>query len=221
MDKPARRLPRRTAAAALLAAGAAFTAAAGCAGPGYLAYALQGDTRKVDVEAEYRGLDNKTVAVIVAGDPYVESQYPTAVKSTTQAVTGDIVQAVPGVRVTDPRKVAKYVEDHPYWITLPPGEVREALGVERLVVVELSEYRTNEPGNAYLWQGAIAATVNVLEEGNGDDFSYRQYVEARFPEDSTIGVTNADPQSIQLGMLTLFAEKVAGLFHDHTIEVKN
>ena len=176
----------------------------------------------VDVPAEYVGLQNKSVAVMVAADGLLTYNYPQAAEQICRVVTGKIAANVPGVTATIPDQVMAYQKANPYWQNVRYGELVEKMGVDNIVLIDLVEYRTHEPGNAHLWQGIITANVGVIDAAaqDPDNFVYYNTVQVRFPEKSTVGVVDSDDESIQLGMLLLFARDAGGLFYDHQVEAK-
>lgn len=193
---------------------------AGCAPAGWIAHGVAGGKRKYNIEAEYLGLHDKSVAVLVAADPYVLYQHPRAPDMVSRALSRELVDKIPTVTITNPDQVQAYVKEHPHWTTAPYSELIAGMGVDRLLIVDLGEYRTNEPGNAHLWHGVISAHILVVEREarHPDNAAYSQHVVAMYPEGTTVGVVNADPQTIQLGMLVTFARDTVRLFHNHQIE---
>lgn len=194
----------------------------GCDAGGILGHLAGGPTKKVDVEAKYRGLEGKHLAILVSANEYLLYQYPDAATSVCTAVTNRIAANLPSVTVVPPQQVIAFQDRNPYWTAMPHGELIEKLGVERLVIIDLSEYRTHEPGNAHVWQGYISGDVGVVEAESAanDRMVFREPVSAAFPENTKIGLLNQDEQTIELGMLAFFSRDAAGLFYDHTIEVK-
>ena len=175
----------------------------------------------VDVAGEYDGLNNQRVAVMVAADGYMLSSYPQAPLRLTEAMSARIAQHVPGVTVTIPQEIVKFQEANPYWMNMRYGELVKKMGVDKIVLIDLVEYQTHEPGNAHVWQGLVTANIGVIDAHgqDPDNFAYYNTVSARFPEGSDIGIIDADDETIQLGMDLLFARKGAGLFYDHQVEV--
>jgi len=184
---------------------------------------LKSDQKKmVDIPAEFMELDGQKVAVMVAADGLLLYQYPKAPDQICRAVTGKIAAHVPGVTTTIPNQVMRFQKDNPYWQNIRYGELARKMGVDKVVLIDLVEYRTHEPGNAYLWQGIITANIGVIDTHaqDPDNFVYYNTVEVRFPEKSSIGLVDSDDESIQLGMLILFARDAGGLFYDHQVEAK-
>ncbi len=184
---------------------------------------MPGEKKKVDVQAEYLGLENQRVAVIVAADSHLLYEYPDSRKYVCVAMTSRIAKNVPGVTTTIPEKIETFQNNNPYWMNMRYSELAEKLNVDKVVLVDLIEYQTHEPGNAHIWQGLITGNIGVIN-ANGvdpDNFVFQNTISAKFPESSTVGVIDADNESIQLGMIYLFAERGAGLFYDHQEEVED
>ncbi|MCC6681513.1 MAG: hypothetical protein IT445_11485 [Phycisphaeraceae bacterium] len=194
----------------------------GCQGFGWLGEGAAGGKKKINVDARYLGLDNQSVAVLVSADQYILAQYPNVDLAVCSAVTRKIASNVPGVTVTNPTQVMTFQKNNPYWSTLPYEELIARLGTQRVVLIDLIEYRTHEPGNAHVWQGLISANVGVIEAdaADPDRMAINEIVSVKFPENSDIGMLNSDDQTVELGMLSLFSRDAAGLFYDHKIEVE-
>lgn len=184
---------------------------------------LPGEKKKmIDVPAEYLGLADQRVAVMVAADGYMLSAHPDAPLHLCQALTSRIAGHVPGVTTTVPDQVIRFQKNNPYWLNLRYGKLVQKMDVDKIVLIDLVEYRTHEPGNSYIWQGLITANIGVIDAhaSDPDNFVYYNTVQVRFPEESSIGVVDADDESIQLGMIFLFTRTAGGLFYDHHVEAR-
>lgn len=192
---------------------------AGCNIIGYGAHVVAGDPKEKKVwhDAEYEGLDNTTVAVMVSADDQVLYQFPNAPLDTARAVSARLTADVTGVSVTDPAQVIAFQQRNPYWNATPYRDLLQRLNVQRIVHVDLVQYATHEPGNRHVWRGVVVANINVAsaDAPNPNDLVYANTVQVVFPEDRPVGVLDADDRTIQLGMLTLFSKEVSRLFHGH------
>lgn len=182
---------------------------------------MPGEKVLVDVAGEYHGLVDQRVAVMIAADSHMLHRYPQAPRYLSKAVTARIAHHVPGVTMTIPEQVVQFQTDNPYWMNMRYGELVEKMGVDKIVLVDLVEYQTHEPGNAHIWQGLITANLGVIDAQaeDPDNFVYYNTVTARFPEQSSIGLIDSDERTIRLGMVLLFSREGGGLFYDHQIEV--
>jgi hypothetical protein len=189
----------------------------GCNVIGWAAQPFAGEKAPpISVTAEYHGLDGRSVAVVVDADHSTLYQYPTALLEVCTAVTNLIAANVPDVQTVEPRQIVDFQQRNYYWSTMQPAELAHRLGVERLVLITLTEYRTHEPGNVNLYRGVITGSLEVYEteSASPNRAAYASVVTAHFPN-TNIGVPNADELTIRKGTLDLFALRAAGRFFDH------
>src|SRR5690606_38127145 len=88
-------------------------------GCGWLAHGIAGGKRPVDVQAQYRGLDGQSVAILVTAHDRILAQHPQAPALVGRMVSGAIATHVPNVTVTDPERAGEYQARNPYWAALP------------------------------------------------------------------------------------------------------
>lgn len=191
----------------------------GCNFIAWGAAATRGEDKPIKVEAEYLDLVDKRVAVMVSADEYTLFRFPRATDNVGQAVGNAIHGNVENTVVSIPREVARYQRKNPYWITARPSRLISDLGVDRLVVIDLNEYRTNEEGNSSVWRGVIDGTVSVYEADgeDPDNATFQKPVRAEYPEGGTFGLisADADQDKIEAATLQRFTLRSAGLFFDH------
>ncbi|MEX0655426.1 MAG: hypothetical protein WD534_01865 [Phycisphaeraceae bacterium] len=191
----------------------------GCGPVGWMAHSVSGGQKRVPVPAEYEGLEGQRVAVLVAVDEYTLHQHRQAPLLICRSVSSQLAEHVPGTALVNPRDVMAFQHENPYWATDRYGHVIEALDVDRLVVVDLMDYRLHEPGNRHVWQGLLSATVLVTaaDARDPDQPAYSASVRVRFPEQTELGSVNAEAQTIEAGMIERFSVAVGRLFHDHEV----
>jgi len=189
----------------------------GCEAAGWLAQGLEGSAPPIQVEAEYQGLQNQRVAVLVDAKLDTMYRHPLAQLEVAKVVSDRIAANVPGATVLNPRQVVDFQQRNIYWNTSTYSELAKRLDVSRLVMIDLSEYRLHEPGNVHMWRGQIAASVGVAETDSDkpDDLAYATVVNVAYPPDKPMGAIKADERTIKLGMYDLFGRAVVGKFHDH------
>ena len=187
------------------------------------------------VDQEYEGLKGKNYAVVVCADRAIQGEYPDIVVFLTAKITERLVQHQDEVKVTAPRSsggtdsaigaagyvkaedVLKYQYEHPGWIAMPKSELARALGVERLIWVELVEYRLHEPGNQYLWSGLAAGTVDVYEiDGPApDEAAFQKSVRVSFPDKSALGPGDLPLNVVATELGRRIVDRVTWLFYRH------
>lgn len=171
----------------------------------------------VEVLPEYRGLEGRKVAVVVNADPVTLYEHPMLARQIAGGVSLRLNEYVPGVKVLNPDAVLAWQFNTAEWNALPYGELCRALDVERVVYVDLYEYRLNPPGDSYIWEGMSAATIGVIERENIDPdfFAESMEVVAEFPNQSNVTRDELDPQRMEVGLLHTFIQETAFLFHRH------
>ncbi len=196
----------------------ALGVAGGCNVAGYVADVVAGgESPPIHVESEYHSLANKSVAVIVNADMPVLYEFPQVQLEIAAAVNEKLADGVKGIQLVRARDVVEYQQRNIYWNTATPRELMAALDVERLVWIDVIEFRTNEPGNSIMYRGVISARVNVHEADadKPNDPAYGTIVSAAYPPDRPEGVPEADPMAIRKGALDMFSWATAGKFFDH------
>lgn len=209
----------RPSVAPLLALLAASLAGGGCQVMGMVA-AVSGQlerAKKIEVLAEYEGLRHRSVAVVVQSDLSLLYEHPTVAPNVAANLAARISAEVEGARVLDPRAVLQWQWQTPNWTSLPYGQIAEELGVERVVVVDIHEYRLHPPGNSWLWDGVAGATVGIIERGGFevDEFAQTYSVFEKFPDMEGVARDSANARQVETGLLTKFIQRVAWLFYDH------
>jgi hypothetical protein len=173
--------------------------------------------KKLDVPAEYDGLEDRSVAVIVNADYATLVEHPSVVGQITANVAVRIARQVKGSTVLPPGAVLDWQYRTPQWRALAYGEVAKELGVDRLVYIDLYEYRLNPVGNSYLWDGVAGANIGIIEADGlaPDEFVYTTNVVERFPDQEGVGRESARREDIERGLLTLFVQRTSWLFYRH------
>lgn len=210
-----------------LSIAAALSAAGACALSGCQAVALAGvmadtfeKTGSRKVYADYTDLRGKTFAVFVAADRVIQGNDPRAVSRLTNAITRKLATAkdnhgavgfVPGNRVLE------FQYNNPRWTAWSFGRICDEFGVDRLIVIEMQEYRLAEPGNAHLWNGVMAARVGVIEaeSSNPDEFAYTKDIRVAYPDTSAVSTSEMNRAMVQANLEERLSDRAAWLFFDH------
>lgn len=169
------------------------------------------------IPSEYDGLKDTSFAVIVSADRVIQSTRPQEVARLTTLITARLVDHADASGVVPAAAVLEFQYNRPQWVAMTYDEVAEHFGVDRLIVVDLYEFRLNDPGNAYLWSGVAAANIGVVEADGplGDDFSYSKVVSVRFPDQDGYGPTDYSGDQIAAILESRFVDRATWLFYDH------
>jgi len=180
-----------------------------------------GSAKVTQVDAQYLGLENRSVAIIVSTSDATSFNFPNARPIITGEITRRVAANVPGVTVSDPQAVLAWQDANPYWRIRPASQLVRQLNVDRLVLVEIGEYRTHEAGDRHVLRGVITATVNIIEAEapDPDNFGASYTLDAMYPEpsESRIGRIGEGEEQVEFMTQIRFCEYAAGLFFDHEI----
>lgn len=203
----------------LLGAAATALAASGCAifyGIGAMGESFESQ-KLIEVLPKYHDLPGHSVAVIVDAPLDVLYGHPDLVQQITAGVTMRLARDVDDIQVVIPGNIVAWQWKTPDWNTMAYGDLAESLNVERVVHIDIYEYRLNPPGNRWLWEGVCAASVSVIERDgfDPDTFAESFEVSGEFPTVTGVDRSGATARQIEVGVLAEFIKRSAWLFHKH------
>lgn len=171
----------------------------------------------IQVLPEYEGLEDKTVAVIVNTDLSTLFEYPHVARQIAAGISLSIQRGIPTARVMHPDLVIAWQFNTTQWSAMPYGDLAASLQVDRIVYVDMYEYRIHPPGNSWLYEGVCAATIGVIERDNfdPDTFAHAMNTTTTFPDIKSLTRDEATPERVQLGLLTRFIQDTSRLFYEH------
>ncbi|MFG0259422.1 MAG: hypothetical protein ACF8LK_03635, partial [Phycisphaerales bacterium JB041] len=174
-------------------------------------------TGSTTFEAEYSGLPGQTYAVVAWADRSTQSQYPALVPNLIQRVDLRLAEHANASGHVPGDEVTQYLANHPQWVAWPRSRLAEELDVDRIVLVEINEFRTNEHGNEYLWDGLGWATVSVIERGSSgsDAEAFRKEIRVRFPDARGYGPSEISRDGVASTLLKRIIDRAAWLFYTH------
>lgn len=170
-----------------------------------------------EVEAEYLGVLDHSFAVVATSDRLIEANNPGITARITQRVNDRLIQNAGPSFAIPSADLLTVLYNTPQWPALPRGEVAQMLGVERLVVIELIEYRLNEPGNKYIWDGSASCVVTVYESDSGfpDDPIFEKAIRVNFPDSSGLMRTEIPEAAVNTELSNRIINRVSWLFYNH------
>ncbi|MCC6229669.1 MAG: hypothetical protein IT432_10620 [Phycisphaerales bacterium] len=177
------------------------------------------------VKSQYEGLKGKTYAVLVVSDRGIEADFPGLTAEITARINDRLADPANATGATghiESKALLKYFFNHPETTTKPGGKLAEELGVDRIIRVDLYEFRINDPGNQYVWDGVSAATVGVIERESitPDEYAFRSTTRVTFPDKSGITQSDISGQVVMSALVKRITDRVTWLFHDHQEPIK-
>jgi hypothetical protein len=173
------------------------------------------------VEPLYRGLGGKSYAVLVAADRSIQGEHVGLVEHLTSKITERLatskIQPTPSGRVPADQ-VLGYQIRNPAWQSRSYSQLAEDLGgVERLILVEITEYRLHAEGNTYEWAGVASATVTVIETdaASVDIGAFSKSVIVPFPDEGGMTPQDASRQLISSALAQRLIDRITWMFFTH------
>lgn len=173
------------------------------------------------VPAAVRALEGKSFAVLVQADRSIQGEHPLLVEYLTRNIVRRLAAAENSPRASGfvpADDVLKFTYDSPSWPLKSKAELAEALGgVERLVIVELIEYRLHDPGNRYVWDGRAAATVSVFEGASAvsELALAEKSVSVKFPDSLGQDEEQLSARVVNSAIAQRLIDRASWLFYDH------
>ncbi|HYE02521.1 MAG TPA: hypothetical protein VD963_04730 [Phycisphaerales bacterium] len=169
------------------------------------------------VAASYDGLAGKSFAVVVAADRIIQADHPDVVPLLTYRISEQLRNHAGAAGFVPPDRVMGFLSANPRWVAMAPEELADRLGVERLVHVELQEFRLNDPGNQYLWAGVAAGTISVVEaDGPAPEvFGFQEAISVDFPDQTGYGPAEMSAQVVKTALARRFIDRASWLFYEH------
>jgi len=193
----------------------------GCTIVGFGAMAIEEYRKSGDhiEKAQYTGLVDKNFAVIVSADRMIQANYPEIVPQMTTSMSQRLAENVDAQGFVPGMAMLSYQYNHPSWSSKSYGDVAKELGVERLIVVDIQEFRLNDPGNRHIWDGAAAATIAVIEADGPypDDVTHEHFVHVTFPDSGGYGPDDLTRTEMISVLKSRFINRAAWPFYDAEI----
>ncbi len=94
----------------------------------------------------------------------------------------------------------------------------EKFDVERVMLIELTQYGTREPESPQLYRGRISANIKVYNADYPNSApAYKTSIMTVYPPDS-VGEWGTSEPKIRRATMEAFAYDVAGRFHDRVVK---
>ncbi|MEL7472095.1 MAG: hypothetical protein AAGK04_02170 [Planctomycetota bacterium] len=166
------------------------------------------------IQAEYTGLNGQSFAVLVNADRTTHADFPNLAPVLTTRISDRLYQHTGATGWVPPESLLAWLYDNPRWVSTPAPELAKELGVDQLVVIDLFEFRLNEPGNRYVWDGRAAGTLSVVG-GLGETPTFVREIDVSFPDSDGFGPNELSAEQVASVLMARFVDRSSWLFYDH------
>jgi len=181
---------------------------------------MWGEEPTKEVPAEFPYLQGREVCVVVWADSETLFEYPWVQLELSENVVATMKPNVKGISFTPNRSIVELQGRDVDWDRKDPALLGARFGVDRLLMIELTQYTTREPQSPHLYRGRIAANVKVYNvHYRNSDPVFKTSLEVVYPPGS-VGQWGSDDQSVRKATMEAFAAELAGKFYDRRVKVK-
>lgn len=152
-----------------------------------------------EVPPEYVGLKGKRTAVVVSADASILYERPEVAGELMRRVTQRLVEDGQIREYVDPSMVEARLYQTPGWAGMNKGELAKLLqGAERILWIELQEYRLRDKGNPYVLAGRAMGYVSVFETDgvSADTAAVTRSLKVFFPDMEAAGAADLNESFI-------------------------
>lgn len=174
------------------------------------------------VTAEFPHLKGKRLLILVWAEQATLYEYQRIQLEIASWVRYQLKEQFKDLAIISPSEVDRYMQSHPDWATEPPPRIGRKFKADLVMMVELMEFSTHEPGSPSLYRGKARARITMYDL-SGDEELPRgialKPAEAVYPPDQPIGVLRADEWTIRAETYQEFGRVVARKFYDHEVKL--
>lgn len=202
---------------AVLCGGLALAPVAGCQLAGMMAASNEryGSSK---VPAAYRGLAGHSYAIVVQADRDVLAENPNLMEHLLTNINARLAQHAGASGHVPSDQLVLYLMNNTRWPAMSNADLAREIGnVDRLVVLDLSDYRLVEPRNDYVWDGLAQGRVTVFESdgAGGGAIAFERDVRVTYPDAAGITPEDQAREVVTSVLSRRLIDRVSWLFHDH------
>lgn len=188
-------------------------------GCGKLIYFFWPFGRTATVPAEFDGLKNHSVAVVIFAKESTQFEYPWVVLNLSAMTSAKLKAQVQGVRIIAAQKVNAYQQKNRHWAEIDKTALGKALGADFILHVSLVEFSTVEEGYVDLLRGRVNGEIKVYDCSKPEDKAMVwtcDNIRTQFPKTATPR-TSQNEAAIHSKILTKFSEELAKKFYSYKV----
>ena len=171
------------------------------------------------IAAEYEGLRDNSFAVVVFADRSIQGVHPQLVTRVSQLVTQRLAntQNTGASGFVPAPLILEFQLTTPSWTSWTYDQLAEEFGVDRLIVVDIFEFRLNQPGNQYVWDGLASARIGVVESESAlpDDFVYSKQIRVGYPDGQGYSRDDFTREHVYGFLERRLVDRLSWLFYEH------
>ena len=175
--------------------------------------------RTVTVPAEFDGLKNQNVAVVVFAPESTQFEYPWVVLNLSAMTSAQLRAGVKGLTTVSPQKINAYQRKNLHWAEMDRTALGKALKADFVLYISLVEFSTVEEGYVDLLRGRINGEIKVYDcskKEAGACVWTCENIRVKFPKTATVR-TPKNESDIHAVILAKFSNKLARKFYSYKV----
>jgi len=194
--------------------------ASGC---GPVMYFLWPFGRTVTIDAEFEGIENRTVAVVIFANETTQFEYPWAALNLSAMTSAALRNNVKGVTTIDPHQITAYQEKNIHWAAMDKTDLARVLKADYVLHVSLVEFTTAEEGFVDTLRGTVNGEIKLYDASKpeSDACVYScSSVKVQFPKTPTVRNARNEANIRQI-IMAKFSDKLAKKFYTYDIPIED
>lgn len=195
-----------------------MTASAAISGCGMLG----GQQQSYPVSAEYYGLADKKVAIVVFTMPATIDEFAGTREEISAFVLNQMQQHLPKTSVLDPKQVIEWQNGTMNWFGLSEMDIGKHFQVDRVLSIQVVDYSLHKSIGYSDMQGHIRAQAKVVDVDAPDRASQTPWtgvVDVTWPPDRPLDPTQTNENAVRQRVLENFSTELVRHFYDHTEQI--
>ena len=198
--------------------------ASGCSTIKYLGYVFLGNEDQ-KTKAEYVGLENQKVLILLNTPDGMEYSYPQSRESLILACQQFLQGSVKSISFCDYQMVEDFILRELDWISVPTNKLAKKFGAQRVLYIDIYDFTLQDTDSVGIYQGQVNAEVKIYETDseaktpNRSVFNY--YIDLKYPENHPLAATPEAKYRVLSGTIKLTAYEICKHFFDHTEKEKD
>ncbi len=175
---------------------------------------------EVTIPAEFDGLENHTVAVVVFAPEGTQYEHPGAPLELSARTSAILREEIEGLAIVDPLKIAAYQSKNLYWAEMDRTALGKALKADFVMFISLVEFSTVEEGYVDLLRGRINGEIKVFDCSKPEAESLAwtcRNIKIEHPKTPTVRTAN-NAAVIRNIILIKFSDQLARKFYTHKVD---
>jgi hypothetical protein len=191
-------------------------------GCGRLSYFLLPFGHTTTVPAEFEGLKDHSVAVVIFATPNTQYEYPWAVMNMSAMTSSQISQNVKGTTTVSPQIISAYQRKNLHWTEMDKTKLGKALKADYVLYISLVEFSTSEKGYLDTLRGTINAEISLYDSDKRENDARVwtcENIRVKFPKVPVVR-TAANEAGISSEILRRFSDELAKKFYTYKIDTE-